>query len=247
MTAWQVTTSARLPAAVQDAEPVVELTGVAKSYPGGVHALRGIDLAIGRGEMTAIAGPSGSGKSTLLHIIGTLDLPTAGTVRIAGYEVNRLSDRELSALRAQHVGFVFQQFHLSSTLSALDNVAEGLLYAGVPHSRRRRKAATALERVGLQDRLDHRPHQLSGGQQQRVAIARALVGEPDLLLADEPTGALDTATGRTVLELMKALNADGTTIAVITHDIEIAASLPSQIRLRDGRILPGTPNQTETP
>ncbi|MGW2039884.1 ABC transporter ATP-binding protein [Streptomyces virginiae] len=218
-------------------EPVVELTGVTKEYPGGVTALRGVDLSIGGGELLAIVGPSGSGKSTLLHIVGTLDRPTAGCVRIAGHDIAALSDRSLSALRSRHVGFVFQSFHLVPGISARANVAEGLLYSGLSRAERGRRAAHALERVGLGDRMDHRPHELSGGQKQRVAIARAVAGAPDLLLADEPTGALDTASGESVMELLHELNRDGATIAVITHDNEIAASLPRQVRIRDGQVV----------
>ncbi|GAA2599724.1 ABC transporter ATP-binding protein [Actinomadura fulvescens] len=221
----------------QEAPPVVELAGVRKEYPGGVVALAGVDLTIRRGELVAIVGPSGSGKSTLLHIIGSLDRPSAGMVRIAGHEVAGLSDRELSALRAQHLGFVFQSFHLAAGVSALDNVADGLLYGGQPLRARRRRAAAVLDRVGLADRTSHRPHELSGGQKQRVAIARAIIGEPALLLADEPTGALDTASGAAVLALLRDLNAAGATIAVITHDNEIAAALPRRIRLRDGVVV----------
>ncbi|OEJ32413.1 ABC transporter ATP-binding protein [Streptomyces subrutilus] len=217
--------------------PVVELSGVTKEYPGGVAALRGVDLTVSGGELLAIVGPSGSGKSTLLHIVGTLDRPTAGGVRIAGHDVAALSDRALSALRSRHVGFVFQSFHLVPGVSARANVAEGLLYCGLSRAERGRRAERALERVGLGDRMDHRPHELSGGQKQRVAIARAVAGAPDLLLADEPTGALDTASGESVMELLHELNADGTTIAVITHDHEIAASLPRQVRIRDGEIV----------
>jgi putative ABC transport system ATP-binding protein len=217
--------------------PVVALSGVTKEYPGGVAALRGVDLTVERGELLAIVGPSGSGKSTLLHIIGTLDLPTAGSVTIAGHDAAALTDRRLSALRAQHIGFVFQAFHLVPGISAQGNVAEGLLYSGLPRAERRRRAAVALERVGLGDRMKHRPHELSGGQKQRVAIARAVVGEPDLLLADEPTGALDSASGEAVMELIRELNKEGATIAVITHDTEIAARLPRQVRIRDGRVV----------
>ncbi|NEA58830.1 ABC transporter ATP-binding protein [Streptomyces sp. SID13666] len=219
---------------------VVELVGVGKEYPGGVAALRGVDLTIDDGELLAIVGPSGSGKSTLLHIVGTLDRPSSGSVAIAGHDVAALSDRRLSALRAQHVGFVFQAFHLVPGISAQDNVAEGLLYSGLPRAERRRRAAAALERVGLADRMDHKPHQLSGGQKQRVAIARAVVGEPDLLLADEPTGALDSASGEAVMELLHDLNKEGATIAVITHDSEIADRLPRQVRIRDGRVVADT-------
>lgn len=225
----------------RDAAPaVVELTGVGKEYPGGVTALREVDLRIGHGELLAIVGPSGSGKSTLLHIVGTLDRPTSGRVAIAGHDVSALSDRRLSALRAQHIGFVFQAFHLVPGISARDNVAEGLLYTGLPRAQRRRRAAEALDRVGLADRLDHRPHQLSGGQKQRVAIARAVVGEPDLLLADEPTGALDSESGEAVMALLYDLNKEGSTIAVITHDSEIADRLPRQVRVRDGRVVADT-------
>ncbi|MEV7544592.1 ABC transporter ATP-binding protein [Streptomyces sp. NPDC089915] len=219
------------------ARPVVELTGVTKEYPGGVKALRGVDLTVLDGELLGIVGPSGSGKSTLLHIVGTLDRPSAGRVAIAGHDVAALSDRALSALRSRHVGFVFQSFHLVPGISARANVAEGLLYSGLSRAERGRRAADALERVGLGDRMEHRPHELSGGQKQRVAIARAVAGEPDLLLADEPTGALDTASGRSVMELLHELNRDGATIAVITHDQEIAASLPRSVRIRDGEIV----------
>ncbi|MFD5978105.1 ABC transporter ATP-binding protein [Streptomyces bacillaris] len=222
---------------VEDSRTVVGLRGVTKEYAGGVTALRGVDLTVAEGELLAIVGPSGSGKSTLLHIVGTLDRPTTGSVHIAGHDVAALSDRRLSALRAQHVGFVFQAFHLVPGVSARDNVAEGLLYSGLPRSVRRRRAAEALERVGLADRLDHRPHQLSGGQKQRVAIARAVVGEPALLLADEPTGALDSASGAAVMELLRDLNREGATIAVITHDTEIAAGLPREVRIRDGEVV----------
>ncbi|MEV5983983.1 ABC transporter ATP-binding protein [Streptomyces sp. NPDC052051] len=216
---------------------VVELRDVVKSYPGGVHALRGVSLTVRAGELLAIVGPSGSGKSTMLNVIGTLDAPTAGSVRVAGYDVDRLSDAQLSALRARHIGFVFQHFHLAAGRDAVDNVADGLLYAGVPRGERRVRARAALERVRLGHRLGHRPTELSGGEKQRVAIARALVGEPDLLLADEPTGALDMASGEVVMALLHELNAAGTTICVITHDNEIADSLPRRVRFRDGEIV----------
>jgi putative ABC transport system ATP-binding protein len=202
---------------------VVELTGVRKVYDGRVEALRGVDLVVEAGELLAIVGPSGSGKSTLLHMVGTLDRPTSGSVRIAGHEVGELSDRELSALRARYLGFVFQQFHLAAGVPALDNVADGLLYSGLPLRRRRERAAAALERVGL-------------GEQQRVAVARAVVGDPPLLLADEPTGNLDSASGAEVLAVLRDLHASGTTVAVITHDAEIAEWAPRRVRVRDGRI-----------
>jgi putative ABC transport system ATP-binding protein len=216
---------------------IVELTGVTKTYPGGVHALRGVDLVIERGELAAIVGPSGSGKSTLLHVIGTLDRPSRGTVLIAGYDVAELPDRELSALRARHIGFVFQSFHLAVGVSALDNVADGLLYGGMPLRTRRELARVALERVGLGHRTGHRPHQLSGGEQQRVAVARAVVGEPGLILADEPTGNLDSSAGEGVLDVLGDLHDSGTTVVVITHDMDIAGWAPRQVRVRDGEIV----------
>jgi putative ABC transport system ATP-binding protein len=221
---------------------VLELVDVVKEYPGEppVVALAGVSLRIDQGELVAIVGPSGSGKSTLLHVMGTLERPTQGVVRVAGEDTSTMSDTQLSGLRARRLGFVFQQFFLLDGLSVLDNVADGLMYRGGHIAERRRLAEAAIERVGLAHRAGHRPNQLSGGEQQRTAIARALAGRPALVMADEPTGNLDSATGESLLGLLRELHREGTTIVVITHDLDVAAAMQRHVEIRDGRIIGDT-------
>ncbi len=218
-------------------EPLISVRDVTKEYEGDVAALRGVSLDVEPGELLAIVGPSGSGKTTLLHIMGTLDRPTAGSVRVAGTDVASATDAELAALRAERLGFVFQQFFLLDGMTALENAANGLLYVGAPAAERRARAREALERVGLGHRLEHVPSKLSGGERQRVAIARAILARPDIVFADEPTGNLDTASGAEVLDLLRELNADGTSIVVITHEHEVAAAMQRKVEIRDGRIV----------
>jgi putative ABC transport system ATP-binding protein len=219
--------------------PVLELESVTKTYgeQPPVPALRGVSFTVRKGELVAIVGPSGSGKSTLLHVMGSLDLPSSGTVRVNGIDVAGLNDRQLSALRARNIGFVFQQFFLDEHTTVLQNVANGLLYTGVASGERRELAAKALARVGLAHRTTFRPTKMSGGERQRVAIARALVGRPAIVLADEPTGNLDTVNGTSIIDLLHELNAEGTTIVIITHDVELAERLPRQVHVRDGQIV----------
>ncbi|HEY1510370.1 MAG TPA: ABC transporter ATP-binding protein [Solirubrobacteraceae bacterium] len=226
------------------AAPAPELNGVAlslgdvvKEYPGGVHALRGVSVEIAAGEQVAVVGPSGSGKTTMLTVLGTLERPTSGSVRVAGHDVVKATDVELASLRAHQIGFVFQGFHLQDAMTAVDNVANGMLYTGAPARERREAARVALERVGLGHRLTHRPAQLSGGERQRVAIARAIAKRPVIILADEPTGNLDSKSGQEVMDLLRELSADGATLTLITHDPQIAEEFPRQLQMRDGEIV----------
>jgi len=215
----------------------VELSQVTKEYPGGVLALRDVSVTIPGGAQVAVVGPSGSGKTTMLTILGTLERPTAGLVRVAGHDTVQASDGELAGLRAHQIGFVFQAFHLQESMSAVDNVATGMLYTGMPLGQRRELARAALERVGLGHRLDFKPRQLSGGERQRVAIARALAKRPAIILADEPTGNLDSKSGAGVLSVLHELGSDGATLVLITHDVNIAGEFPRRLHMRDGEIV----------
>jgi putative ABC transport system ATP-binding protein len=215
----------------------LELRGVSKDYGGDVHALRDVSVQIATGEQVAVVGASGSGKTTMLTVMGTLERPTSGEVRVAGRDVVKATDNELAGLRAHEIGFVFQGFHLQDGMSAVENVASGMLYTGMPVRERREAAREALERVGLGHRLEHRPPQLSGGERQRVAIARALAKRPFIILADEPTGNLDSKSGQEVLALLHQLASEGATLALITHDNQIAESFSRQIRMLDGEIV----------
>jgi putative ABC transport system ATP-binding protein len=248
-----MTTTAPLPPSsatpAPAATPVLELEGVGKVYPGSppVEPVRGVTLTITSGELVAVVGPSGSGKTTLLHLMAALDRPSSGVVRVGGQALGTLSERRLAGLRAHRLGVVFQQFFLLEHASALDNVATGLLYRGVPAGQRRRLARLALERVGLGQRLGHRPTALSGGERQRVAIARALVGQPQVVLADEPTGNLDSAATAELIVLLRQLNRQGTTLVVVTHDPQVAAAMTRQVQLRDGQVVADSGSKGELP